>query len=507
MVDLILDAAIAVAACYDEKPEIRNLLRTRCEVGHRNWVYVAQQAEILGLLVVRARQDEVADPSQAARVALKTLQETCLWLAALAEDGDTLNDPDPGAASLGKAAARLGTDTRIVTDNPVRLERGVPFATVQSVCDDDATELTIPFIDLRAQQDRIRPGIERAIHRVLHHGAYINGPEIADLEGQLSDYVGVEHCVCVSSGTDALLIALLALEIGPGDEVITTPFSFIAPAEVITSIGATPVFVDVDLRTGNLDASLVETMVTDRTRAILPVSLYGQCANMTRINQVSAKHNLPVVEDAAQSFGALHHNKRSCGLSTIGCTSFFPAKPLGAYGDGGACFTADAKLAKVMRELLNHGQDRHYHHIRIGMNARMDSLQAAVLLEKLPVFDTELEGRQVVADHYSELLEELKQNTSLVLPYIEENNRSAWAQYTIQVDNRDWVRKKLLSVGIPSAVHYPVISSQQPAIKQEHVDCPNSVSLAQKVMSLPIHPYLDAETQRRIVNELGKGLH
>ena len=306
MSDVILDAAVAVAVGRAHNPEIRDWLVRRRKAGHRNWLYVAQQSEMLRLLVLEAEKENTSNPDAAARDQLASLQQSCLWLAALAEDGDTLSDPDPVAVGLTRAASRVGNDTRIVTDNPSRLERGLPFISLDSAIAEELAARPMPLVDLRAQQDRLRAGLERSLHRVLHHGAFIQGPEIHALEVELAEYVGVEHCIGVASGTDALLIALMALEIGPGDEVVTTPFSFIATAEMIALVGATAVFADVDPRTGNLDAARLEPAITRRTRAILPVSLYGQCADMTQINQVAQKHQLPVIEDAAQSFGALH---------------------------------------------------------------------------------------------------------------------------------------------------------------------------------------------------------
>ena len=418
MSDVILDAAVAVLVGCDHNPEIRDWIVRRRNAGHRNWLYVAQQSEILRLLVLEAEKESTSNSGAAARDQLASLQHSCLWLAALAEDGDTLSDPDPVAVGLTRAASRVDNDTRIVTDNPSRLERGIPFIGLDFAIAEELAARPMPLVDLRAQQDRLRAGLERSLHRVLHHGKFIQGPEVHALEGELAEYVGIEHCIGVSSGTDALLMALMALEIGPGDEVVTTPFSFIATAEMIALVGATPVFADVDPNTGNLDAARLEPAITRRTRAILPVSLYGQCADMTEINQVARQHQLPVIEDAAQSFGALHRGRKSCALSTIGCTSFFPAKPLGAYGDAGAIFTSDADLARIMRELLNHGQDGHYQHVRVGVNGRMDSMQAAVLREKLSVLDHELTQRQFLADRYNELLQELEGRAGLALPFV-----------------------------------------------------------------------------------------
>ncbi len=364
------------------------------------------------------------------------------------------------------------------------------------------------FIDLKTQYRRIQEDVNRRIQRVLDHGQYILGPEVAELEERLAAFVGVRHCVTVSSGTDALLAALLALDIGPGDEVITPPFSFIATAETIVLLGATPVFVDIDPATYNLDPARIEAALTGRTRAILPVSLYGQCADLTAINAIAARHGLPVIEDAAQSFGATHHGQRSCGLTTIGCTSFFPSKPLGCYGDGGACFTDDDQLAERLRQIRNHGQDRRYHHARIGLNGRLDTLQAAVLLAKLAIYPEEIERRQQVAAQHDEHFRRHGASDTRAreglprIPWVAPENTSVYAQYTLQVADREPVVAALREAGIPTAVHYPIPMDAQPAIAP-HARCVGDLAHAQQaarqVLSVPMHPYLDEETVARIV--------
>ncbi|MCP5440623.1 MAG: DegT/DnrJ/EryC1/StrS family aminotransferase [Sedimenticolaceae bacterium] len=361
------------------------------------------------------------------------------------------------------------------------------------------------FIDLKSQQARIRDSIDRRLAALLDHGQYILGPEVTEMEQSLAAYVGVAHCVSAASGTDALLLALMALDIGPGDEVITSPFSFIATAEVIALVGATPVFVDVDPVSYNLDPGRLEAAIGDRTRAIMPVSLFGLCADMDAINAIAARHRVPVIEDAAQSFGATYHDRRSCGLSLIGCTSFFPAKPLGCYGDGGACFTNDTDIALRLKELRNHGQDRQYHHPRIGINGRMDGMQAAVILAKMEIFDDEVAARARIGARYSELL----QDSACVTPAIADGYTSVYAQYTLQVDNRDAVRKALQDAGIPSAVYYPITLDQQPALagrSRISGDLGVAHALQEKVMSLPMHPYLDDATQDQVVAALRTGL-
>lgn len=355
------------------------------------------------------------------------------------------------------------------------------------------------FIDLKSQYQRLKPQIDAAIQRVLDHGQYILGPEVAELEEKLVAYTGAEYCITVANGTDALQIALMALGVGPGDEVITPGFTYIATAETVALLRAKPVYVDIDARTYNLDPALLESAITPRTKAIIPVSLYGQCADFDTINAIAARHGIPVIEDAAQSFGASYKGRKSCNLSTIACASFFPSKPLGCYGDGGAIFTSDDELAKVIRQIARHGQDRRYHHVRIGVNSRLDTLQAAILLIKLAVLDEELILRQHVAARYMQLLDGL---VSLVLPYVEPHNSSAWAQFTVRVKNRDVIQKALATAGIPTAVHYPLPLNKQPAVADldKHLVIGNVA--AEQVLSLPMGPVLDPNSQVYIANLL-----
>lgn len=358
----------------------------------------------------------------------------------------------------------------------------------------------IQFIDLKKQYSRIYSSVERTIDTVLNHGQYIMGPEIAELEKRLAEFVDVKHCITVASGTDSLMIAMMALGIQPGDEVITTPFTFIATAEMIALLGARPVFVDIDSRTYNINPELITGAITSKTKAIMPVSLYGQCADFDAINQIAAKHGLPVIEDGAQSFGATYNGRKSCALSTIGSTSFFPSKPLGCYGDGGACFTDDDILAKKMREIRAHGQDRRYHHPVIGVNGRFDTLQAAVVLSKLDVLPDEIAARERVGRRYSQLF-----GNAVVTPSIESHNTSVYAQYTIQVDNRDELQTRLVKAGIPTAVHYPIPLNLQPAfayLHQPEGSFPVAERIAKRVMSLPMHPYLSENEQNLIVKNV-----
>lgn len=356
------------------------------------------------------------------------------------------------------------------------------------------------LIDLQAQYQRIKSDVDARIHAVLNHGRYLMGPEIEELETQLAAFAGAPHCIALSSGTDALLVAMMALDIGPGDEVITTPFTFIATGEMIGLLGATPVFVDIDAATYNIDASLIEAAITERTKAILPVSLFGQIADMEQINAIGAAHGIPVIEDAAQSFGATFNGQRSCGLSEIAATSFFPAKPLGCYGDGGAVFTTNPALAQRMRELRNHGQTAPYQHPQLGINGRLDTIQAAVLLSKLTIFEDEIRLRSEVARRYDDMLSGIVDT-----PTIDARCTSVYAQYTIQVDDRDQVRERLNDAGIPNAVYYPVPLNRQPPLYSD-VPIPKSEAAAARVLSVPMHPYLGEDDQLRVVEALKQAI-
>ena len=358
------------------------------------------------------------------------------------------------------------------------------------------------FIDLAAQQARIKSQIDANIQTVLAHGHYILGPEVAELEAELAAYCGAKYCISCANGTDALQIALMALGVGHGDEVITPGFTYIATAETVALLGAKPVYVDIDEQTYNIDPAKIEAAITDKTKAIIPVSLYGQCADFDAVNAIAAKHKLPVIEDAAQSFGAIYKGTKSGNLSTIACTSFFPSKPLGCYGDGGAIFTNDEQLATVIRQTARHGQDRRYHHIRIGVNSRLDTLQAAILLPKLAILEEEMQLRQQVAQMYAIAL----QAAGLAAPFIELHNRSAYAQFTIRIQNRSAVQTALKEAGIPTAVHYPIPLNKQPAVASD-VSLPVGDLVAEEVLSLPMHPYMTQEQVQQVVAALKSALN
>ena len=372
------------------------------------------------------------------------------------------------------------------------------------------------FIDLKAQQlailpdgQTIRSAIDERVSAVMDHGQYILGPEVAELEQTLAEFVGVEHCIAVASGTDALLIALMALGVGPGDEVITTPFSFIATAETIALLGATPVFVDICAETYNINPDLIEPAINERTKAIVPVSLYGQPADFSAINAIASVHGIPVIEDGAQSFGSTHNSQKSCSLSTIGTTSFFPSKPFGCYGDAGACFTSDGDLAAKMRCISRHGQSKRYVHTDLGVNGRIDTIQAAVLLAKWPNFAWEVEQRSNIGASYSRKLEAAGVQQT---PQLLAGNTSVYAQYTVQVPNRARIQAVLKEDGIPTAVHYPGLLCQQKALKSCGTRCSNvcsapvALAASERVMSLPMHPWLSEFDQNRVVASLVKAL-
>jgi UDP-2-acetamido-2-deoxy-ribo-hexuluronate aminotransferase len=355
------------------------------------------------------------------------------------------------------------------------------------------------LIDLKSQYHALRASIDRRIQDVLDHGHYIMGPEVGELEQRLVSYTGAAHCITVASGTEALLIALMAIDVKPGDEVITTPFSFIATAEVIVLLGATPVFVDIEPDTCNINADLIEEKITSRTRAIMPVSLYGQPCDMDEINAIAQRHGLTVIEDAAQSFGATYRGGKSCNLSTIGCTSFFPSKPLGCYGDGGAIFTSDERLAQAMKEIRVHGQSRRYLHTRVGVGGRMDTLQCAIVLAKLERFDWEVQQRRLIGDQYNDMFGDrigrVRQRP---------DRTSVFAQYTVVPEDRAATQAILKELNIPTAVHYPVPIPLQPAYARvcSSESFPVAEEMSKRVLSLPMGPYLDLDSLTRVADAL-----
>ena len=388
------------------------------------------------------------------------------------------------------------------------------------------------FTDLKTQYALLKTAVDSRIQRVLDHGQYIMGPEVQEMEAALVAYTGAPHCVAVASGTEALLIALMAIGLKPGDEVITTPFTFAATAEVIVLLGGVPVYADIEPDSCNIDAKLIEAKVTPRTRAIMPVSLYGQVADMDAINAVALRHGLVVIEDAAQSFGATYWGaptpsgtraapqggepalgrpggglgRKSCNLSTIACTSFFPSKPLGCYGDGGALFTSDPAIAQAAREIRVHGQSGRYHHTRVGVGGRMDTLQCAVVLAKLERFDWEVERRLALGERYGRLIRDSGAPVQLLA--VRPDRDCVWAQYTVMVDDRPAVQASLKAAGIPTAVHYPKPLHHQPAYASYCCpDCmPHSIRAGQRVLSLPMSADLSESDQDRVVRALAAAL-
>lgn len=519
-INLLIDVNIVIDICARRLPfaSASAAAVQHCKNhGGKLWLYTGsvQTLEYNLLSEIKRAQsgtDDSVTKSQWLTRTRRTLQAFAQdkhWLAALADEGNVFDSPDPEDEQLIRALARFAPGTIKLLTRDEKLCELYPAHTItplQYLALPLQTP-TINFIDLAAQQDRLRPQLERSIHRVLHHGQYILGPEVAELEEKLAAYTGAKYCISVANGTDALQIAQMALGIGPGDEVITPGFNYIATAETVALLGAKPVYVDIDPRTYNLDPKLFEAAITPRTKAIIPVSLYGQCADMDTINAIAAKHGIPVIEDAAQSFGATYKGKKSCNLTTIACASFFPSKPLGCYGDGGAIFTNDDELATVIRQIARHGQDRRYHHIRVGVNSRLDTLQAAILLPKLAIFEEEVALRQQVAARYATLFASLRAEGDAAIqpPYIEPHNTSVYAQYTIRVKDREAFQEKLTAAGIPTAVHYPIPLNKQPAVADATAILPVGNEVAQQVISLPMGPYLHSTDQVTIVKLLANG--
>ncbi len=370
--------------------------------------------------------------------------------------------------------------------------------------------MSVPFIDLKTQYNALKSSIDTRIQKVLESGAYIGGPEVAELERTLAQHTGTKHCLAVASGTDALLIPMMALGIGPGDEVITTAFSFIATAETIVLSGASPVYVDIDRKTFNIDPKKIEAAITPKTKAIMPVSLYGQAADLEEINAIAKKHNLFVIEDTAQSYGAKYKDKKSGACTTAAGTSFYPAKPLGCYGDGGAIFTNDDKLVVIMKEIREHGSEKRYHHTRLGVNGRLDTIQCAILLAKMERYDWEVEERNRVAKRYTEAFKGLESmDSQFSIPLVKPGNISVWAQYTLTITNRDLFQKKMTELQVPTAVHYPLTMPDQPWYKN-NTKCPHDISVsrwaANHVVSIPMYPDMNDKTQDIVIDAVKKSV-
>lgn len=497
MTDYLLHPELVVELLRQpDDPRVAKL-ESRTESGADGlWLPVAALSHMVSTLAAALPGD---DATREASARLRRFASHCTWLGAPSGDGALVEADDPLQRQVEAGLDRLGPGARLVRLNGASARS----VTLDDWLSDSPTDAPVPFIDLPLQQRRIRGQVEEGLFRVLAHGRYIGGPEIDALESRLARFAGVRHAIAVSNGTDALLIALMAAGVRAGDEVVTSPFTFAATGEMIHLIGARPVYVDIDPVTYNLDPQGLAAALTDRTRAILPVSIFGQCADMHAINAVAAERGIPVIEDGAQSFGATYRERRSCALSAIGCTSFFPSKPLGGYGDSGACFSDDDELAGIMRQVRDHGQGGRYHHVRIGINGRMSSFQASVLLAKLELLDEEIELRARVAARYDRLFAERASELSpdlLVVPRVADGNTSVYAQYSLLVRNRDAVQARLGERGIPSAVHYPVPLNRQPAMADPDCHVPICEDVSARVLSIPMHPYLGESEQRRVVD-------
>lgn len=508
--DLLLDVDIALELCGGEAATMAELFASCQQGDERFWLYAGAVTSLLDGLTEKCQATQggdVAAAKVAARKLLAAWQGRLNWLAALAGEGAVFDAEDPALEQLLRAARRfpaggvrlLSRRPALLASQPELVQTPEQYLASRQTCNQ------IDFIDLKTQQDRLRPLIEDGIHRVLHHGQYILGAEVLELERQLAAYVGVKHCITVSDGTTALLMALMALGVGPGDEVITTPFTFVATVEMICLLGARPVFVDIDPATYNIDATRIAAAITPRTRAILPVSLFGQCAEMAAINAVAAQHGLPVLEDGAESFGATYHGRRSCGLSTIATTSFFPAKPLGCYGDGGACFSNDDALAQAIREIRVHGAAKRYHHDRLGLNGRMDTMQAAVVLAKLQIFDEETARRAELAAKYAAWLDDAGIKRQRVLP----EQTCAYGYYVIEHAERDRLIAAMKQHGIACGIHFPVPMHLLKAfahLGHHPGDFPLAERAASRVLSLPFSPWLSAAQQDTVLHALAQAL-
>ena len=503
--NVLVDALAARGAYYADAVGVLELVRN----GEVEGWYAPHTLSTVYYLLERALAKDAQNRRESIQAARVLLQELSSLLKPLPQVGDELATLDAEVGDdledqlIGFLAGQYLPNPVIITRDKWFLKSSdIPALHPKELLEQGLAAWSkkpekIPFIDLAVQQRAIRPQLQRNIHAVLQHGTYIMGPEVELLEKKLAAYTGAKHCITVASGTEALLISLMALGIGAGDEVITTPFTFVATAEVIVLLGAKPVFVDIEPDTCNIDARLIEAKITERTKAIMPVSLYGQPADMDEINAIAAKYNLPVIEDAAQSFGATYKGKKSCHLSTIGCTSFFPSKPLGCYGDGGAIFTDNDDIYQACREIRIHGQSRRYYHTRVGVGGRMDTLQCAVVLAKLERFDWEVEQRITLGQRYNQLMDE----AGVQRVQQRDDRTSVFAQYTVLVDERSDVEARFKEAGIPTAVHYPVPLNEQPAY--QHLCCadctPIAQDRAQRVMSLPMGANLNTEHQFKAV--------
>ncbi len=512
--DLLLDVNIVVDVCQPRSAFSASALKAiaACHArGGRMWLYAGSVQTLeysLARGLVRQAGSEgfalpVSEALRRSRLLLREFARDKHWLAALASEGDVFLSDDPEDEQLVRALERFEPGTVRLLTRDASLLKKCPSAISPDACLAEETgKKACDFIDLKTQQDALRGPLEQGIHRVLHHGQYIMGPEVGKLEEKLADFVGAEHCVSCASGTDALLMALMALDVAPGDEVVTVPYTWISTAEVIALLRAKPVFVDILPDTFNMDPEKLESAITSRTKAIMPVGIYGQCADMTRIGAIAEKHGIPVIEDAAQCFGATHNGKKACNLTVIGCTSFFPSKPLGCYGDGGAIFTPDDALADKMRQIRIHGQKFKHRHPLVGINGRMDTMQAAVLLEKFAVFPDECDRRARIGKRYDTQLSKIP---GIKTPVIADGNTSVYAQYTILSSDRDALSQKLKARGIPSVAYYTAplhLQGAFAALSHKPGDFPVSEKVAAQCLSLPMSPYLCLTDQEKVARAM-----
>ena len=503
--NVLIDALLSRGGYYEHTV---NLLEKVKHKEIEGWV-AAHSLPTLYYLIERTLQSEIHDIKKSKTITSALIQEIMTFLKVLPQCGEDLITafsefdydyedfliakltknylPNPIIVSRDKAFEGLGLNVL----HPADINEDVLQKYGNSVID---------FANLAINQRQIFPSLEKNINKVLRKSNFIMGNEVNELEIKLQDFTGVKHSITCSSGTDALLLAMMAMDIQPDDEIITTPFTFIATAETIALMKAKPVFVDVDPVSFNIDATKIEAAITSKTKAIMPVSLYGQPADMDEINAIAKKHNLKVIIDGAQSFGATYKGKKEAQVCDIYTTSFFPAKPLGCYGDGGAVFTDNDEYAEKIKMMRVHGQNKRYHHKYIGMGGRLDTIQAAVLLAKFSSYPEEITLRQAVAENYNQKLQ-----TLVTTPSVNPDRTSVWAQYTVRLQNRDAIQAKLKEQGIPTAVHYPMPLHLQECFQSlgyQKCDFPVAELLAKEVMSLPMNPFVTEEEINCIADEI-----